>query len=125
MAPLPTFLKPFRKRKKDKQDPPGSSSQPPSQSPTRAPTPNPIPSATDSSSKAGPAVTTPDNVSNQRGNTSSDRSVAQATALNLFKFTLTTLSTASDNIPVPGLKLALDGLLSVIEKVQVRSRIFG
>jgi len=75
----------------------------------------------DSSSKADLAVATPDNVPNQQGNTSSYRSVAKATALNAFKLTLTTLGKASDNIPVPGLKLAMEGLLLVIERVQETS----
>jgi hypothetical protein len=119
MAPFLSSLRNLRKRNKEKQDLPGSSSQPASPSPSRAPTPNPIPPAADSSSKADPAVTTLDDIANQQGNTSSHHSVAKATALNVFKLTLTTLGQVSDNIPVPGLKLAMEGLLSVIEKVQV------
>jgi hypothetical protein len=121
MTPLLSSLRNLKKRKKEKQDPPGGSSQPASHSPAGAPTPNIIPSAADSSSsKADLAIATPDNVSSQHGNISSDRSGAKATVLNMFKLTLVTLSTASDNVPVPGLKLAMEGLLSVIIKVQVR-----
>jgi hypothetical protein len=108
------FFSYIERRKKEKQHPPGSSSRPASQLPTL------IPSAADGLSKADLAVATPGNVPNQQGNTSSYRSVAKATALNAFKLTLTTLGKASDNIPVPGLKLAMEGLLLVIEKVQVR-----
>jgi hypothetical protein len=114
-----SFLRNFKKHKKAKQGPPGSSAQPASQSPTRVPNPNPLPSAADISSKVDLTLTTPNDVSNQQGNTSSYHSVAKATALNVFKLTLTTLGKVSDNIPVPGLKLALEGLLLVIERVQV------
>ena len=41
------------------------------------------------------------------------------TALNAFKFTLTTLSSASENLPVPGFKCAVDILLAVINGTQV------
>ena len=42
------------------------------------------------------------------------------TALNVFKFALGTLSSASDNIPVPGLKLAIDALLTITQHIQVK-----
>jgi hypothetical protein len=111
MASFLSSLKNIKKRKKEKQDPLGSSSQPVSQTPTLA---------ADSSTKVDLAVVTPDAASNQLGNASSCNSVAKSTALNVFKLTLATLGKASDNVPVPGLKLAMEGLLSVIEMVQVR-----
>jgi hypothetical protein len=120
MAPFLSSLRNLKKRSKEKRDPPSSSSQPASQSPSGALIPNLIPSAPDSLSIADPAVTTPYNIANQHGNTSSHHSVAKATTLNVFKLTLTALASVSDNIPVPGLKPAMEGLLSVIEKVQVR-----
>ncbi|KIM86885.1 hypothetical protein PILCRDRAFT_290625 [Piloderma croceum F 1598] len=43
------------------------------------------------------------------------------TALNVFKFALETLSSASDNIPVPGVKFAIDTLLTITRNIQVRS----
>jgi hypothetical protein len=122
MAPLPSFLKNITKRKKEKQDPLGSSSQPVSQSATRAPTPEPkltSSTATDGSSKVDLAVTTPDAASNQAESAFPRHSVAKSTALNVFKLTLATLGKASNDVPVPGLKLAMEGLLSVIEKVEV------
>jgi len=42
------------------------------------------------------------------------------TALNVFKFALGTLSAASGNIPVPGVKLAIDSLLAITNYIQVR-----
>jgi hypothetical protein len=46
-------------------------------------------------------------------------SAAAHTALNVFKLALVTLSSASDNLPVPGVKVAVDVLLTVIDGVQV------
>lgn len=115
----PPFSGLFKKRKKAKQDLPGSSSQPASQSSTQAPTPNLIPSAADNSSKADLAVTTPDNASNRQEDTSPHHSV-KATALNVVKLTLETLGKAGD---INTFKVAMEGLLFVIEKVQVCSRI--
>jgi hypothetical protein len=125
MAPFLSSLKSIKKRKKAKQDPLGSSSQPVSQSPTRPSTPRStlISSTADNSSKVDLAAKTPDAASNQPGSTSSYHSVAKSTALNVFKLTLATLGKASDNIPVPGLKLAMEGLLSAIEKVEVCLRV--
>lgn len=50
---------------------------------------------------------------------SSRGSTAPNTALNVFKFALGTLSSASDNIPIPGVKLAIDTLLTITRHVQV------
>jgi hypothetical protein len=121
MASFLSSLKNIKKRKKEKQDPLVPSSQPVSQSRTQASTSeqNHISHAADNSSKVDLAVTTPDVATNQLGSASAYHSVAKSTALNVFKLTLATLGKASDNIPVPGLKLAMEGLLSVIEKVQV------
>jgi hypothetical protein len=41
------------------------------------------------------------------------------TALNVFKLALVTLSSASDNLPVPGVKIAVDVLLTVVDGIQV------
>jgi hypothetical protein len=107
----------IKRRRKGKRDPLASSSPPVSQSPTRAsiPAPKHISSA-DGSSKVDLAR---DVASDQLGSTSAYHSVAKSTAINLLKLTLATLGQASDNLPVPGLQLAIGGLLSAIEKVQV------
>lgn len=44
---------------------------------------------------------------------------AGQTALNVIKLALKTISLASDNIPVPGIKLVTESLLATIDKVQV------
>jgi hypothetical protein len=121
MASFLSFLRNVKKRRKAKQDPSGLSFQPASssESHTLAPTSNLIPSAADSASNVDLTVTTPEEALNQQGSASSHHSAAKATVLNVFKFTLAALSAASDHVPVPGLKLAMEGLLSVIERVQV------
>jgi hypothetical protein len=50
----------------------------------------------------------------------SSHSHIRDTALNAFKLTLTTLSSAADNLPVPGFKVTIDILMTAIEGVQVR-----
>jgi hypothetical protein len=111
MASFLSSLRNVRKRGMAKQDPSGISSQPASESL--------LPSAADSTSKVDLAATTPDNALNQQGSTPSHHFAAKAKALNMFKLTLATLGAARDSIPAPGLKLAIEGLLSAIERVQV------
>jgi len=41
------------------------------------------------------------------------------TALNAFKFTLSTLSSASEILPAPGFRVAIDILLAVMDGIQV------
>ena len=110
--PVCRFLKGLVSRKKGKRPP---SESLPSQPPPRAPTPNPSSFPSGSS----PAHTEPSAVASKVHEAPSDHSVAKTTALNVFKLTLSTLSAASDNIPVPGLKLVFQGLHQTIEKVQV------
>jgi hypothetical protein len=47
-------------------------------------------------------------------------SAVPKTALNVLKLALVTLSSASDNLPAPGVKVAVDVLLTVVNGVQVR-----
>jgi len=122
MASFLSSLRNVKKRKKGKQDPPGSfpSLQAASQSkPSEVLNPaNLTPSIPGNSSEVDLVASTLDFASNRQGKPSSHDPVAKTTTLNVFKLTLATLGQVSDNIPVPGLKLATEGLLSVIEKVQ-------
>jgi hypothetical protein len=116
--PFLSTLKGLKKRKKLK-GPSESPSPLPSQPSSRALTPSLIPSAADSSSKADLDSTETTPAPPKLASTPSDYSTAKATALNVFKIALKALGSASDNIPVPGLKPAMEGLLGIIEKVQV------
>src|ERR1700722_9979919 len=51
-----------------------------------------------------------------------DNSSNNRTALNVFKFTLGALSTASEGVPIPGVKLAIESLLTITNHIQVRYR---
>ena len=113
---VPRFLKGLVNRKKGKRPLSSTSEYPlPSQPPSRALTPNPSSFPSGSS----PAATEPSAVTSKVHGAPSDHSVARTTALNVFKLSLSALSAASNNVPVPGLKLAMEGLLKAIEKVQV------
>ena len=106
----------LKSRKKGKRPVSSTSESPlPSQPPSRAPTPN----LSSFPSGSSPATTEPSAVASKVHGAPSDHSVAKTTALNVFKLTLSALSAASNNVPVPGLKLAMEGLLKAIEKVQV------
>lgn len=53
------------------------------------------------------------------GTTSTKTSTRPNTALNVLKLTLSTLSSASDGLPAPGLKVAVDILFSVLDNLEV------
>jgi hypothetical protein len=82
-------------------------------------TSNLLPSAAQSSPKGDLAVITPGDTSNEQGSPPSYHSVVKSTSVDMFKFNLATLGKVSKNISVPGLILAMNELLSVIERVQV------
>ena len=66
--------------------------------------------------------TTPKNSSKQKATASASSSrsdILRGTALNAFILTLTTLSSAADNLPAPGFKVAIDILMTAINGVQV------
>jgi hypothetical protein len=118
-----SFISSLINRNKKKKKGPFSSpsvSNPPSPNPqSRAPTPNPAQNTTNSPSDPQSTATSSNIVPSEAIDEPSDHSVAKSTALNVFKLALTSLSAVSDNVPVPGIKAAVDGLLGAIQKIQV------
>lgn len=53
-----------------------------------------------------------------------DHAVAKEIALSTLKLTLKTFGRASENIPVPGVRLVVETLLETIDKIQVCCRTF-
>jgi hypothetical protein len=70
--------------------------------------------------KEGQSAATSGTASNPPPAPETSQRSGPSTGFNALKLALQTLSSASDNIPVPGVKVAVDTLLNTIKTIQVR-----